>query len=150
MERDELIRALASAAKQTALRFHEYDRIPHEYLEGHTVYMREADFLELVGDSGISIGQAAQKLRVTHSAASQIATRLEEKGYITKQRTKGDRRVGHVTCTALGQAIRAAHANYEERIYQQMAFAFADLDAETLSRLIRFEKEIADIMEQAR
>lgn len=55
---------------------------------------------------GMSIGQVRQVLRLSHAGAVRVVERLEDQKLVAKSQSTSDRRVAHVTLTALGQVER--------------------------------------------
>lgn len=55
---------------------------------------------------GMSIGQVRQVLRLSHVGAVRVVERLEDQKLVAKSQSTSDRRVAHVTLTALGQVER--------------------------------------------
>jgi DNA-binding MarR family transcriptional regulator len=80
--------------------------------------------LERAGEAGLSMGEAASRLRVSNGNVTGVARRLEADGLI--QRLPGvDRRVQRVRLTALGQsrfaAMAAAHQSWIEGLFAGLA-----------------------------
>ena len=85
------------------------------------------------------MGAMASLLGITQGAATQIAARLVKKGFITKFRSKEDRRCIQVTLTQLGKQIALAHRAYEDHMYEELLFPMFENTTEEEIRLVRIK-----------
>jgi len=148
-----LLRRLGRAYGKSARIYFEYANTPREYLAGYPVYMREADFLEELdrADSpdGVTMGTMASLLGITQGAVTQIATRLMKKGFVTKFRSKEDRRCIRVTLTQLGKEIALAHRAYEDHMYEELLVPlFEKTTEEEIQLLIYYEELVGKIFQK--
>lgn len=148
-----LLRRLGRAYGKSARIYFEYASTPREYLAGYPVYMREADFLEELErvdcQDGVTMGAMASLLGITQGAATQIAARLVKKGFITKFRSKEDRRCIQVTLTQLGKQIALAHRAYEDHMYEELLFPmFENTTEEEIRLLIYYEEMVGRIFQK--
>ena len=73
---------------------------PHKYTEDDSLYMREVHFVVEVGSMGSpTMSEVANRLNVTQGAVTQMATRLEKKGYVMRQKDSQDKRVTTISLT---------------------------------------------------
>ncbi len=87
--------------------------------------------LDRAGEAGLSMGEAAERLRVTNGNVTGLARRLEADGLV--ERLAGpDRRVQRLRLTAAGRARFAAMAAAHEGWIGEL---FAGLDADEIERL---------------
>lgn len=90
------------------------ESIPRDYGTGEPSNMTEAHMLiDVVDNDGITVGELADMSGRTPSAVSQIVTKLEKKGLLYKQRCISNYRSYHIYATEKGQALAAAHKNYD-------------------------------------
>jgi DNA-binding MarR family transcriptional regulator len=57
------------------------------------------------GDQPPTIGELAAKLHVRHNSAVGLITRIEQEGYVKREKSKLDQRRMHVRLTPKGQAL---------------------------------------------
>ena len=108
--------------RATTEAYGQYISALREYLPGSNLYMREVHFIAAASPTqAISIAQIAHKMEVTPGAVSQIAARLEKKGYITRCRAPGDRRQILVSLTEDGRRLYAWHEAYDRRCMEEFA-----------------------------
>ncbi len=119
----------------------------HQYGETEVLYMREAHFIMTVGpESGKIMSDVATALAVTHGAVSQIATRLEKKGYILRQKSDEDRRQTVVMLTEKGKAFYQQHLEYDSEKYAQLDQRFlSHFSDEELRLILEYEAVMAKI-----
>ena len=123
-----LISAILGEKARSSRAFTQYMMKEQEYEAGETLFMREAHFLLALGPGkGKTMSQLAQALEVTQGAVSQTAGRLEQKGYIRREPSPGDRRQILAALTEKGRAFYNRHLEFDRA-------AFLKMDAEHLSR----------------
>ena len=121
--RVKLISALLEEKARASDAFTRYITTPRVYEGGggELLYMREAHFILAVGPGeGRTMSEIAQALGVTQGAVSQLAARLEKKGYILRRRTPENHRQVLVTLTPLGEEACRTHQNFDDAQYAQM------------------------------
>ena len=123
-----LISELLGAKQISSQLFVQYITANHEYGDGNILHMREAHFIVAVGLGGDkTMSEIAEAMSVTHGAVSQIARRLEKKGYILRRQDESDRRQIVVHLTEKGKAFYHEHLEYDRT-------EFALIDQNFLSR----------------
>lgn len=123
-----LINEILGAKQISSQLFVQYITANHEYGDGGVLHMREAHFIVAVGlGEGKTMSEMAEAMSVTHGAVSQIATRLEKKGYILRRQDANDRRQIVVALTEKGKAFYHEHLEYDRT-------EFALIDRDYLSR----------------
>ena len=82
------------------------------------------------------MSDVAQALAVTQSAASQIASKLESKGYIVRTRDPKDRRIVRVSLTEKGEEFYREHVEFDSSEFsifdEEFAAGYSDEDLEML------------------
>lgn len=112
--RMQLIIALMKQKEKATQEHARYLSAIRRYGPEDRLYMREAHFILAVDpDGGTTMSQAAQRLGVTQGAASQLAQRLEKKGYIIRQKSGKDHRRTLVFLTARGRQFLQEHTAYD-------------------------------------
>lgn len=131
--------------------FMQYAAHDRDYLDGDTLYMREAHFLMVIGPGpGKPMSEVASALSVTNGAVSQIAGRLEKKGYLIRLRCPDNYRRILAVLTEKGEAFYRKHLEFDRQKY-------ADLDAQYLSRfsdeeldlILRYEQTMTRLFGEA-
>lgn len=147
MNRTDLVEKLMYASGQTALAALSFAEKPRRYTLGDdTLYMREAHYIVAVGTDGRpTIGELAQRLRVTHGAVAQITTRLEKKGYILRSKDPSDRRQTVVSLTEKGREVCLTHIAYDRSEYEWASEFLAEFSDEELERFLYYEQKMREI-----
>lgn len=123
-----LIYEIMAEKSRSAQAFIQYMNANREYGQGSILHMREAHFIVAVEPGeGITMSEIAEKLLVTLGAVSQIAGRLEKKGYILRKRASNNHRQIVAMLTPKGEAFYQQHLQYD-------SVQFATLDANYFSR----------------
>lgn len=119
--------------------YNSYDKQPRHYGTEDILYMREAYFIQAVARcEKPEIGKIAEMLGVTPGAASQTASRLENKGLITRTRSHEDSRIVLVQLTERAKELNAYHDELDFREYVQLADRLADFTPENMNTVYRF------------
>lgn len=140
MDKQDKIMELIRSEKTFSQKFHLYERQKREYVQGHPLYMREADFLEFIADEPKNMGSIAEEMNITMGAVSQIALRLENRGYIKRVKNKNDKRIIRAEITRLGKEMVKAHDDYESPMYTYFFESLGKLTEEQLEFLDTYVK----------
>lgn len=143
MERIELVKTLLLERRTAARSIRKVLECEREYLPGHSLAMQEAHFISAIGDSGATGTEVANQLKTSLSAVSQIASRLEKKGYITRSKAHGDKRQTLFFLTDLGIALKKAHDAFDSVTYEKISQRLSIYSEEELLYLIEYEKRAA-------
>ncbi len=140
MERTEKIKKLLESKRISSQLHAQYLSTPREYLQGEMLYMREAHFVVTVGEGEPpTMSELASRLEVTQGAASQMALRMEQKGFIIRVKPQEDKRRNLVLLTEKGKELCARHREYDERQLEELNQLFREFATEDLDKLIRYE-----------
>lgn len=136
-----LLTAQLMEQKHRATVAHErYISAVHEYMPQSRLYMREVHFVAAASpERPVSIADIAKKLEVTGGAVSQIAARLEKKGYIIRHRAADDRRQMLVTLTVAGRELFARHREYDRVCMEEISKVLGQFSEEDLVNFIKYE-----------
>ncbi|MDO5417557.1 MAG: MarR family winged helix-turn-helix transcriptional regulator [Lachnospiraceae bacterium] len=146
MERKLLLKKLREETRNASIAYYNYMFTDREYVKGHPLHLREIHFLSVVGDcSPITITEIGNKLGITQSAASQIASRLLTKKLIEKVKSQKDRRYSVVILTSVGQKIYEEYCRYNEQRTEDVDSCFQDISEEELEIIIQYERTIQKI-----
>ncbi len=141
--RVKLINALLEEKTRASEAFTRYIASPRTYEDGSgdILYMREAHFILAVGPGeGRTMSEIAQLLGVTQGAVSQLAARLEKKGYILRHRTSENHRQVLATLTPLGEEACRTHQNFDDAQYAEMdRECFSRFSDEELRKFCEYE-----------
>lgn len=141
MERMELIKRYLDEKHTTTLAHEQYLSTQREYAPGTSLYMREVHFIVAADpEKPVSISYLAKQLDVTLGATSQMASRLEKKGYITRFTDPENRRRTLVKLTEDGQRLYRQHREYDSKRLAMLSEMFASFSNDELRRLIEAEQ----------
>lgn len=134
----QLIRKISKISAQV----HKYQSTPRTYGTEEKLYMREVHFIDALGHGEMEMGQIAERLDVTNGAVSQIASRLEKKGFIIRKKDASDSR--HISCmlTEKAENALAHHGKMDARAYQKFEWMTEEFSQEELEVCDRFLDKI--------
>lgn len=140
MDRISLFRQFVNEKHNTTMVHEHYLNTLREYAPGTDLYMREMHFLMAADpEQPVSITNLAKSLDVTLGAASQMASKLEKKGLITRYPDPEDRRRTMVRLTEEGCSLYRDHLDYDRRRLEIISDLFHDFSDEDVKRLIEAE-----------
>ncbi len=141
MDRIQLFQEYLNEKHNTTITHEHYLNTLREYAPGTDLYMREMHFL-LAADPecAVSVSDMAHSLEVTLGAASQMATKLEKKGLITRSPDPADRRRTLVMLTEMGIQLYREHEEYDHQRLKLLSDLFHDFEEKEIVRLIEAEK----------
>lgn len=99
--------------------------------------------LDVLGGSAL-LGEAAEKLQMTHQNAKQLATSLESKGFLTIDVDEKDRRARRLTPTAHSRRFWKQRDDADERALAELMSDLSATELATLARLLRKVVRAAD------
>lgn len=149
--RMQLIAALMEQKEKVTQEHARYLSAIRRYGLEDQLYMREAHFILAVDPGGgTTMSQAAHRLGVTQGAASQLALRLEKKGYIVRQKSGRDHRQTLVLLTDRGEQFLQAHTAYDlaalRTVDQNYLSSFTD---EQLAMVLQYEQAMEQVFRTA-
>lgn len=132
--------------------FNDILKVEHKAIEslgGNALTMSEMHIIEAVGKStNLQMSEIAKKLRITLPTLTVSVQRLEEKGFITRERFGVDRRKVAIALTPKGQQANERHAEFHNKMVDAL-FVGLNLDKmpvlmDSMSLLRDFFKKQAD------
>lgn len=146
MDRLNLVRELLQECRLSADAMNQYFMTPRKYVEDEDLYMREVHFVVTIGLNGHpTMSELTHQLNVTQGAVTQMATRLEKKGYVLRQKDSADKRVTTVSLTEKGRRLCENHITYDRSEHASISQTLHEFSDEDLVRLIHFEQLIREI-----
>ena len=128
MDRITLFKQYLDEKHNTTIVHEHYLNTLREYAPGTDLYMREMHFIISADpENPVSISDLASSLDVTLGAASQMATKLEKKGLVSRFPESGAR-------------LFQEHLEYDRRSLMSMSDMFHDFSDEEVMKLIEAER----------
>lgn len=111
--KDDLIMATVRQLRGVAAKYARMEEMPIPVGEGITVTTREAHTIEAVGNrKQMSVTDVANAFGITKSAASQMVSKLCDKGFLDKKQAPHSNKEFQLTLTPLGQKAFDAHERF--------------------------------------
>ena len=108
--------------------------------------MREVHFAVLIGELGTpTMGELALRMGVTQGAVTQLACRLETKGYVERRKDMEDKRVTIISLTEKGQKLCDRHIEYDRKEFGELSKYFEEFSDEDLKKLMKYEQIVSTI-----
>ncbi len=139
---DRIIRILNRAARIEAE--------PIDIGHGILLHASEVHLIDMAGRyPGENVTRIAARLGVTKGAVSQLARRLEEKGYLQRLNREGDQKTVLLCLTERGREAFEWHRSYHARVNQSIAREIARLPAGEAESLGRVLEQIEAVLEKS-
>ncbi|MCD8122254.1 MAG: MarR family transcriptional regulator [Clostridiales bacterium] len=146
MDRIELIQKLLKAHTRSTTLTVSFLETPRKYDVDNALYMREVHFVLAIGTDGTpTMGELAQQLNVTQGAVTQMASRLEKKGYVTRTKASDDKRVTTVSLTEKGKNLCERHIAYDLKEYSWASQYLSKYSDEEIASFIEYENMIGHL-----
>lgn len=146
MNRLALVQKILRAHNVTSVATVNFFEKPHKYAEEDSLYMREVHFVVEVGSMGApTMSEVANRLNVTQGAVTQMATRLEKKGYVIRQKDTEDKRVTTISLTEKGKILCEEHIAYDQKEYAAVSEMLKEFSDEELEKLIHYEQVMWEV-----
>jgi DNA-binding MarR family transcriptional regulator len=108
-------------------------RVPRQFGKAGSLTLIEAEICQLVArNRGITGSEIAKELGVTHSAISQVISKLRKKGLIFEEYMEGDAKRKLIYLTAIGKSAAKVAQRYYEMMQSEL---FGTSNRELLSYL---------------
>ncbi len=126
-----------------------YMAVERDYFKGEHLFMREAHMIVEIGElQQPTMSELAQKMEVTPGAISQLAVRMEKKGFIQRIPDTEDKRKSFVILTEKGKEFYKLHKAFDEEQYRKADKLLSEYTQEQLEEFIRFEEKVNQIFQQ--
>ena len=146
MDRLALVQRILQEHNSTSVATVNFFEKPHKYAEDDSLYMREVHFVVEVGSMGTpTMSEVANRLNVTQGAVTQMATRLENKGYVIRQKDNQDKRVTTISLTEKGKLLCDEHIAYDRKEFVEVSEMLKEFSDKELEKLIRYEKIMCEM-----
>lgn len=148
MDRIQLVERLLRACTESAVAITGYLEKPRKYNqeEDESLFMREVHFVVALGtEEHITMSEMAERLNVTRGAVTQIATRLEKKGYVVRTKDHDDKRQTTIVLTEKGKALCAEHIAYDRQKHLATSKLLAEFSDEDLAKFIHYEQVMREL-----
>ncbi len=149
MNRIDIIPELLKAHRETTVATVNFLEKPRKYAEDDALYMREVHFAIEVGSAdNLTMGEVAQRLNVTQGAVTQMAMRMEKKGYVKRSKQSTDKRLTTISLTEKGKQLCDSHIEYDKKEHLMISAGLMDFTDEDLLKIIRYEKTMKKLFEE--
>ena len=146
LDRLALVQKILRAHNVTSVATVNFFEKPHKYAADDSLYMREVHFVVEIGSMGApTMSEVANRLNVTQGAVTQMATRLEKKGYVIRQKDTQDKRVTTISLTEKGKILCEEHIAFDKMEYANVSEMLKEFSDEELEKLIRYEQIMWEI-----
>lgn len=148
MDRIQLVERLLLTCAESAVAITGYLEKPRKYHqeEDESLFMREAHFVVALGtEEHITMSEMAERLNVTRGAVTQIANRLEKKGYVVRTKDHDDKRQTTIVLTKKGKAFCAEHIAYDRQRYLTISKFLEEFSDEDLAKFIHYEQVMREL-----
>jgi len=106
--------AKANIIYKFAMTYSDYIKAARDYGTGERINMVEVHTLTVIEENpGITVTEVAMEWNRTKGAASQIVTKLEQRGLIERKKEGGNAKNHHLYATAEGVVLSKAHKSYD-------------------------------------
>lgn len=110
----EMITSCADDMYRFVITLMDFMKQPHDYGTGEILNMVEMHTISMIAENpGLCVSDVAQKWNRTLGAASRNVDRLYNKGYIRKEKLKGNNKNIHLYVTEKGQQLADLHKAYD-------------------------------------
>ncbi|EFL51177.1 transcriptional regulator, MarR family [Solidesulfovibrio fructosivorans JJ]] len=111
--KDDLILGTVRQFQRVAAKYARIEELPIPVEDGIEVTTREAHTIEAVGNrKQMSVTDVANAFGITKSAASQMVSKLCDKGFLEKKQAPHSNKEFQLTLTPLGRKAFEAHARF--------------------------------------
>ena len=142
--KDDLIMNAVRQFQRVATQYARSEELPIRVADGVEVTTREAHTIEVVGSrKQLSVTELATALGITKSAASQMVSRLCDKGFLEKRQAPHSNKEFQLTLTPLGQQAFEAHARFHGEDKERLR-GFSMSQIATLTVLFEALGEVID------
>ena len=148
LDRLRLVERLLHECTQSAVAITGFLEKPRIYSkeDDEKLFMREVHFVVALGtEEQATMSEMADRLHVTRGAVTQIANRLEKKGYIVRLKASDDKRQTTVSLTEKGKILSAEHITYDQQKFLALSERLREFSDEDLAKFIRYEHLIREL-----
>lgn len=124
----------------------ETERTPKDYGTGHLIYHSEINLLNAISQyPHLNAIDLADKMGVTRAAITQMAKRLEERGFIIRYAKAGNKKEKFFQLTEVAQAIKAGHDSYHQEANVQICAYLKTLEEQEILIIMDFLNQLTNL-----
>lgn len=143
MDRLDLVEDLLEECVLSAAAVASFLEKPRKYTADDSLYMREVHFVVALGTKDYpTMSEMAEYLGVTPGAVTQMAVRLEKKGYVARAKSTRDKRQTTISLTEKGRLLCESHIAYDRKEHIAISERLAECSDADLEQFIRYVKLI--------
>ncbi len=146
--KDDLMLATIRQLRGVAAKYARIEELPILVQEGIEVTTREAHTIQVVGErSQTSVTDVANAFGITKSAASQMVSKLCDKGFLEKRQASHSNKEYQLTLTPLGHKAYEAHERFhgeDREVLMERLRGFSLSQIATISVIL---EAIGDVMD---
>lgn len=110
------------------------------------VSLKEMHTIEIIGKySNVTPSDIARELMLTLGTVTTSLNKLETKGYVTRTRSRRDRRVVYLTLTKKGRLLDRLHKKFHKNMVSQIV---EDMDENDMKALVSGLKNLHKFLEE--
>lgn len=141
-----------AAAKQIERFMHKYllsEEKKRDYGLGYPMTKKEIHTIQFIGDEpGINMTSLAIRQGVTKGAASQMVTKLSERGLVKKIRSQESESEVEITLTDEGQKAYDGHNRFHMETGRAWCERFSHYTEEQFALFLKILSEMEDVLDQ--
>ncbi len=139
-ERDKILDETVSIFEKVVNKIHMMERIPKDFGTGELLHLGQINTIVAVGENPrISVTELSNQLGITKASASEMARKLEKKGYLKRTRDLSDGRSVLLEVTSKGQGICERHEKLHRenlsKYFEDITFGQAAIFKEILAKI---------------
>jgi len=146
LDRMKLIAQLLHACTRTSAAATSFLENPRKYAANDSLYMREVHFVVALGSMDKpTMGEMAEALNITPGAVTQMVTRLEKKGYVTRAKAFPDKRQTTLSLTEKGKTLCSEHIAFDREEHRAVSELLHEFSDQELVKIIHYEQIMQEL-----
>ena len=147
--KDDLIMSTVRQFQRVASKYARIEELPIPVGDGVEVTTREAHTIEAVGSrKQMSVTDVANAFGITKSAASQMVSKLCDKGFLDKKQAPHSNKEFQLTLTPLGQQAFDAHARFHGQDREALMERLRGFSLSQIATISVLLEAIGDVMDK--
>lgn len=147
--KEDLIKEAVQQLLRIAKLYSRIEELPVPVADGVAVTTREAHTIQAIGDhDNMSVTQVAQYFAITKSAASQMVSKLIDRGYLNKKQSPHSNKEYHLFLTQLGWKAFHAHEQFHGADLATLIDSLSGFSLNQIATLSVLLESIGSVMNQ--
>ena len=147
--KDDLVMDAIRQFQRVAIKYARVEELPIQVEAELAITTREAHTIQAIGNQeDMSVTDVANAFDITKSAASQMVSKLADKGFLEKRQAPHSNKEYHLRLTPLGWKAHGAHENFHGKDKEELIMRLRVFSEPEITAVTALLKAVGDVLDK--